>query len=166
MGRIPIAAGWVRDEEENILMKCVWQRGYREPNGAEILQTVWLCEGNGGFSVRVEEVDAEGKRQHLWYTRPFQEEELRNSIRDAARIVRALPELVSDLSKWASFVGVEFFDLRVGVVGVYGHLGEKHEVPRVGFVIQPLRLWLDLEDWGAVEALARALGVGDELVGG
>jgi hypothetical protein len=46
MGRAPIAAGWVRDERENILMKCVWQRAVRRgQDGEEALRTVWLCEG-------------------------------------------------------------------------------------------------------------------------
>jgi hypothetical protein len=158
MGRVPIAAGWVRDEEENILMKCVWQRGYRRPDGAEVLRTVWLCEGNGGFSVRVEEVDAGGQRI-LRRTDPVQEEKLMDAIREATRIARALPRIASSLLDWTSHAGAKSFDLRIGTVQLYGHLGERHEAPRISFVIQPIKLALDLDDWEAVEALARALGV-------
>jgi hypothetical protein len=163
MGRVPIAEGWVRDEEENILMKCVWQRGYRRPDGAEVLQTVWLCEGNGRFSVRVEEAGADGKRQALWHTRPIPESLLRDDICRVARVARGLEEAARALSGWISqggiLEGVEGLELRVEVgegVTVEIHCENRGD-PRVSLTIWPLELRLPLEDWDAVEALARAL---------
>jgi hypothetical protein len=163
MGRVPIAAGWVRDEEENILMKCVWQRGYRRPDGAEVLRTVWLCEGNGKFSVRVEEAGADGKRQVLWHTRPIPESLLRDDICRVARVARGIEEVARAMLGWISpsgiLEGVEGLELRVEVgegVTVEMHC-ENRADPRVSLTIWPLELRLSLEDWDAVEALARAL---------
>jgi hypothetical protein len=108
MGRVPIAAGWVRDEEENILMKCVWQRGYRRPDGAEVLQTVWLCEGNGGFSVRVEEADAERTTAcSLAYPPDPRKACCGMTSCRVARLVRSIEEVVSghvgmDHPSWVS----------------------------------------------------------------
>jgi hypothetical protein len=166
MGRLPIAAGWVRDEGENILMKCVWQRAIRRGQGGEeTIRTVWLCEDSRGFSVRVEEIDADGQRHVLWHTQPSPEGPLRDDIRRVARVARVLQEIARVLSGWISIEGVEGLDLYVkageGVtVEIYCERG--HETPRVGFTIWPLELRLALEDWGAVEALAQALGVGPE----
>jgi hypothetical protein len=163
MGRVPIAAGWVRDEEENILMKCVWQRGYRRPDGAEVLRTVWLCEGNGKFSVRVEEAGADGKRQVLWHTRPIPESLLRDDICRVARVARGIEEVARAMLGWISpsgiLEGVEGLELRVEVgegVTVEMHC-ENRADPRVSLTIWPLELRLSLEDWDAVEALAQAL---------
>jgi hypothetical protein len=158
MGRVPIAEGWVRDEEENILMKCIWQRAYRGLDGAEVLRMVWLCEGKEGFSVRVEEVDAEERQRILWHTKPVQEEKLMDAIREAIHIVRVLPHIASSLLSWTP-AGTRSFDLRIGAVELYGYLGERCEAPRVSFVIQPIKLVLDLDDLEAVEALAQALGI-------
>jgi len=164
MGRVPIAAGWVRDEEEGILMKCVWQRGYRRPDGAEVLQTVWLCEGNGGFSIRVEEVDADGQRHVLWHTRPIPEGLLRNDIRNVARVARGIKEAARALSGWISgngiLEGTEGLDLYIKVgedVSVEIHCEKDRGAPRASLAIWPLELRLPLEDWDAVEALAQAL---------
>jgi hypothetical protein len=165
MGRLPIAAGWVRDEEEHILMKCVWQRAVRRgQDGKEALRTVWLCEDSRGFSVRVEEVDADGQRHVLWHTRPAPEGELRDDIRRVARIARTLQEVARVLSDWISpngvLEGTEGLDLYVKAgegVTVEIHCDKGHEAPWVSFTIWPLELRFALEDWGAVEVLAQAL---------
>jgi hypothetical protein len=163
MGRVPIAAGWARDEEENILMKCVWQRGCRRPDGAEALRTVWLCEGNGGFSVRVEEVDAGGQRHVLWHTRPIPEGLLRDDICRVARVARGIEEVARAMLGWISqggiLEGAEGLDLyvKIGEGATVEILCENRGDPRVSLTIWPLELRLPLEDWGAVEALAQAL---------
>jgi len=163
MGRVPIAAGWARDEEENILMKCVWQRGCRRPDGAEVLRMVWLCEGNGGFSVRVEEAGVGGQRQALWHTRPIPEGLLRDDIRRVARVARGIEEAARAMLGWISQSGIlegaGELELRVEVgegVTVEIHCENRGD-PRVSLTIRPLELRLPLEDWDAVEALARAL---------
>jgi hypothetical protein len=165
VGRVPIAAGWVRDEEENILMKCVWQRTVpRGESGEEALRTVWLCEDSRGFSVRVEEVDAGGQRHVLWHTRPIPEGLLRADIRNAARVARGIREAARALSGWISQSGIldgaEELELRVEVgegVTVEIHCKKDREAPRVSLTLWPIDLRLHLEDWDAVEALARAL---------
>jgi hypothetical protein len=166
MGRVPIAAGWVRDEGGNILMKCVWQRAIRRGQGGEeALRTVWLCEDSRGFSVRVEEVDADGQRHVLWHTQPSPEGLLRDDIRRVARVAHALQEIARVLAGWTSINGIlegtEGLDLYVKVgdgVTVEIYCEKAHEAPRVSFTIWPLELRLALEDWGAIEALAQALG--------
>jgi hypothetical protein len=164
MGRVPIAAGWVRDEEENVLMKCVWQRTVpRGEGGEEALRTVWLCEDSRGFSVRIEEVDAGGQRRVLWHTRPTPEGLLRADVRNAARVARGIREAARALSVWISQSGIlegaEGLELRVEVgEGVTVEiLCENRGDPRVSLTIWPLELRLSLEDWDAVEALAQAL---------
>jgi hypothetical protein len=164
MGRVPIAAGWVRDEEENILMKCVWQRTVpRGESGEEALRTVWLCEEIRGFSVRVEEVDAGGQRRVLWHTRPIPESLLRDDICRVARVARGIEEVARAMLGWISpsgiLEGAEGLELRVEVgEGVTVEiLCENRGDPRVSLTIWPLELRLSLEDWDAVEALARAL---------
>jgi hypothetical protein len=165
MGRVPIAAGWVRDEGEDILMKCVWQRVVRRgQDGKEALRTVWLCEDSRGFSVRVEEVDADGQRHVLWHTHPTPEGLLRDDILRVARVARRIKEAARALSGWISHGGIlertEGLDLYVKVgegVAVEIHCEKDSEVPRVGLTIWPLELRLPLEDWDAVEALAQAL---------
>jgi hypothetical protein len=165
MGRAPIAAGWVRDEEENILMKCVWQRAIRRgQDGEEALRTVWLCEDSRGFSVRVEEVSADGQRHVLWHTRPIPESLLRDDMRNVARVAGGIKEAARALSDWISSNGIlekaEGLDLYVKVgegVAVEIHCEKDRGAPRASLTIWPLELRLPLEDWDAVEALARAL---------
>jgi hypothetical protein len=164
MGRVPIAAGWVRDEEENILMKCVWQRTVpRGESGEEALRTVWLCEGSRGFSVRVEEVDAGGQRHVLLHTRPLPEGLLRDDILRVARVARGIREaaraLSGRISQGGILEGAEELELRVeaGEGVTVEILCENRGDPRVSLTIRPLELRLPLEDWDAVEALARAL---------
>jgi hypothetical protein len=162
--REPLASGWFRDKEEGLLMKCVWQRtAPRGESGREVLRTVWLCEDSRGFSVRVEEVDADGQRHVLWHTRPIPEGLLRDDIRRVSRVARGIREAARALSGWISHSGIlegtEGLDLYVKVgegVTVEIHC-ENRGAPRVGLTIWPIELRLPLEDWDAIEALARAL---------
>jgi len=162
--RESLAAGWLRDKEEGLLMKCVWQRAVRRgQDGEEALRTVWLCEDSRGFSVRVEEVDAGGQRHVLLHTRPIPEGLLRNDILRVARVVRGIKEAALALSGWISesgiLEGVEGLDLYVKVgegVTVEIHCESRGD-HRVSLTIWPLELRLPLEDWDAVESLARAL---------
>jgi hypothetical protein len=164
MGRAPIAAGWLRDNEEGLLMKCVWQRAVRRgQDGEEALRTVWLCEDSRGFSVRVEEVDSSGQRHVLLHTRPVPEGLLRDDILRVARVARGIKEAARALSGWISrggiLEGIDGLDLYVKVgegVTVEIHC-ENRGAPRVSLTIWPLELRLPLEDWDAVEALAQAL---------
>jgi len=162
--REPLVSGWFRDKEEGLLMKCVWRRAVpRGEGGEEDLRTVWLCEGKGGFSVRVEEASAGGQRQALWHTRPIPEGLLRDDIRRVARVARGIEEAARALSGWISqggiLEGAKELELRVEVgegVTVEIHCENRGD-PRVSLTIRPLELRLSLEDWDAVEALARAL---------
>jgi hypothetical protein len=162
--REPLVSGWFRDKEEGLLMKCVWQRAVRrDQDGKEVLQTVWLCEDSRGFSVRVEEVDADGQRHVLWHTRPIPEGLLRDDIRRVSRVARGVREAARALSDWISQSGIlegaGELELRVEVgegVTVEIHC-ENRGAPRVGLTIKPIELRLPLEDWDAIEALARAL---------
>jgi hypothetical protein len=163
--REPLVSGWFRDKEEGLLMKCVWQRTVpRGESGEEALRTVWLCEDSRGFSVRVEEVDAGGQRHVLWHTRPIPEGLLRTDIRNVARVARGIREAARALSGWISQSGIlegaEGLELRVeaGEGVTVEILCEKDcGTPRVSLTIWPIELRLPLEDWDAVEALARAL---------
>jgi hypothetical protein len=164
--REPLAAGWLRDKEEGLLMKCVWQRRIpRSQDGKEVLRTVWLCEDSRGFSVRVEEVDADGQRHVLWHTHPTPEGLLRDDILRVARVARGIEEVAQILLGWISQSGI----LKVAKgLDLYVELGEGVRVevlyekdrgaPRTSITIWPLELRLPLEDWDVVEALAQALG--------
>jgi hypothetical protein len=162
--REPLVSGWFRDKEEGFLMRCVWRRTVpRGESGEEALRTVWLCEDSRGFSVRVEEVDADGQRHVLLHTHPIPEGLLRDDILRVARVARGIKEAARALSGWISNSGVlegaKELDLyvKVGEGVTVEILCENRGDPRVSLTIWPLELRLSLEDWDAVEALARAL---------
>jgi hypothetical protein len=165
MGRVPIAAGWVRDEKEGILMKCVWQRAVRrDQDGKEDLRTIWLCESSEGFAVRAEDVYASGRHYVIWETDPIPEGLLRGDIRLVARFARRIEEAARALLGWISrggvLEGVEGLNLSVDLgegVWVKIRCEKNRGTYQASLTIQPYELTFPLEDWGAVEALAQAL---------
>jgi hypothetical protein len=89
---------------------------------------------------------------------------LRTDIRNVARVARGIREAARALSGWISQSGIlegaEGLELRVeaGEGVTVEILCEKDcGTPRVSLTIWPIELRLPLEDWDAVEALARAL---------